>query len=85
MFILEKYLLLFIMSCFPLVPIQDGESQEEYQFLHKDSVTEISEPNNILEKEDIEQAMETLNRVEFDTTTIDNREWKIRKQIILGN
>lgn len=86
MYILIRYILLLIMSCLPAIILQNKEIiNRDQQSIHKDSISEFLRPINSSEKKLCHYCNE--NKVLFanDSVSMENIQWKFRKQIILGN
>jgi hypothetical protein len=87
MYILIRYILLLIMSCLPAITLQNREIiNRDQQSIHKDSISEFLRPINSSE-EKLYQDCNNWSKVIFinDSVSIENIQWKFRKQIILGN
>lgn len=87
MYILIRYILLLIMSCLPAITLQNREIiNRDQQSIHKDSISEFLRPINSSE-EKLCQDCNNRSKVIFvnDSVSIENIQWKFRKQIILGN
>jgi len=86
MYILEKYLLLIIVSCIPAIPVQkNGTIKQEQQLFNKDSVSEIEVLNNPLGEILKNQTIEPEEQNNEDSTFKEKVLWKFGEHIILGN
>jgi hypothetical protein len=75
------------MNCLPAITLQNREIiNRDQQSIHKDSISEFLRPINSSE-EKLYQDCNNRSKVIFinDSVSIENIQWKFRKQIILGN
>ena len=84
--ILIRYILLLIMSCIPVITLQNREIiNRDQQSMHKDSISEFLRPINSSEGK-LCQYCNTIEAIFVnDSVRMENIQWKFRKQIILGN
>lgn len=86
MYILEKYLLLLILYCAPIVhPFKSETTGQGVELLNKDSISEFEELTLQPEGSTPFETLEIMWGGSLDSSIVNTTQWKFRKHMILGN